>query len=305
MGVSRARAIPLCHRFIASATIAAAITLCATVIASPSTDAAHVGLHLPAPAGTEWEVAAGYNTTSHSAPNPYELDIVRTDDETAGTAVLAPVAGTVGYNSGDCITIRTDGIAVLLCHLFFDANINSGVDVALGQRIGVVAPAGAAGNNGLAHIHIAVHEMQRYSFGLTLPLIGPYAIEGREFPAATEWNAYAGTTFTSTNVVAAAPTPAPEPKTGGGAAASGSAELIGFEPQGRGLVVAVAGGSTEALLAAMEQAGADIASCSIASLIDGAWVVYIPAAPAAVNATWWSSYPAGLPPFTPLFSRCE
>ncbi len=107
MGAPRARAILLRRRVAAATVIAVAITLRATVLASPSTDAAHAGLHLPAPAGTEWEVVGGYNTASHSAPNPYELDIVRTDDETAGTEVLAPVAGVVGYNSGDCITIRS------------------------------------------------------------------------------------------------------------------------------------------------------------------------------------------------------
>ncbi len=181
-----------------------------------------VQLFVPAPAGTEWQIAAGYNTATHSAADggdPYAIDIVRTDAATAGTPVLAPLDGTVAWLDPDCLEL-TDraGMRVLLCHFFHDPGVHDGLPVARGQRLGTVAPAGQAGNNGLAHIHVAVH-YDHVNGGVTVPLAGAYAMEGTALPAVTTFNAYAGTTFRSTNVPpgatqpvvegTTAPTPAP------------------------------------------------------------------------------------------------
>ncbi len=193
---SRARPVAALAACLVVALVATAVVVSA---AAPHAAAAESGLLLPAPAGTRWEVFAGYNTATHSAPNAWELDLVRTDAATEGTPVLAPISGRVSYTSSDCMTVRADGISVLLCHLFVDRDIARGVDVRRGDRLGVVAPAHAAGNNGLPHIHLAVHDSSSSYFGLTLPLVGRYAIEGREFPPTSAWNAYAGVALTSTN----------------------------------------------------------------------------------------------------------
>jgi murein DD-endopeptidase MepM/ murein hydrolase activator NlpD len=179
----------------------------AMALGGPAAVDAAVPFYFPAPAGTEWQVAAGYNTATHSyedGGDPYALDIVRTDGPTAGTPVLAPVAGTitfVGRTGSQCVGMRdAPGNRILLCHLNPDPGLGSGQQVARGARLGTVAPAGEAANNGLAHIHLAVHQgTGSWSAGTTLPFVGQYAIEGVELPAVSTSNAYAGVRFVSTN----------------------------------------------------------------------------------------------------------
>ncbi len=161
----------------------------------------HPRFFLPAPAGTGWSIVSGYNTPNHTGSDPYAIDLVRVDAPTAGTPVLAPVAGTVTWVSDSCVTLGdSHGMAVLICHLYPSAGLQAGGEVIVGQRIGEVAPAGLAGNNGLAHLHLAVHhtwgagELQA-----TVPFSGAYALEGRELPPTDASNAYAGETFLSTN----------------------------------------------------------------------------------------------------------
>lgn len=167
-------------------------------------------LKIPAPAGTLWEVVAGYNTVTHNAHDPYAIDIIRTDAGTAGTPLLAPLSGTVNYLSTDCLTIRDpQDHSILLCHVFTDPSLQRGDPVVQGQRIGTVAPAGFAGNNGLAHIHIAVHTAFQ-GLGATLPFTGLYALDGLQLAPITGANGYLGLTFLSTNLPAA---PLPPPNT--------------------------------------------------------------------------------------------
>ena len=160
--------------------------------------ASPTALLFPAPAGTTWQILAGYNTATHSvadANDPYAVDLQRTDAPSAGTAVLAPVSGTVGYVSSSCLSIRdANRTTVLLCHLFAPQSLR-GTTVTRGQQIGVVAPAGEANNNGVAHIHLALSP----STGGPLPFTGAYTLDGVDLPAITTSNGYAGTAFTSTN----------------------------------------------------------------------------------------------------------
>jgi hypothetical protein len=172
------------------------------------------GLYFPAPAGTHWAVASGYNTATHSLADggdPYALDIVRTDGPTAGTPLLAPIDGTITFveSSGSrCIGIRDAARdTVMMCHLNPDSNLSRGTKVTRGMHLATVAKAGDAANNGLSHIHFAVSSSSTsgYGMGTTVPFIGAYAIEGVALPATTEPNAYAGVAFTSTNAVNHAP----------------------------------------------------------------------------------------------------
>jgi hypothetical protein len=282
--------------------VAAAGFAAAFVAGAPGTaTASHEALLFPAAAGTRWEVFAGYNTATHSAPNAWELDLVRTDAETAGTPVLAPISGRVSYTSSDCMTVRTDGISVLLCHLFVDRGIERGVDVSRGDRLGVVAPAHAAGNNGLPHIHMAVHDSSTSYFGLTLPLVGPYAIEGREFPATNAWNAYSGVKLVSTNgnsrSAPSLPVP-PAPPTGP------DAPTLSYVPvRGHSGLTIWSGGTITDLLGVAGGRGCSVRTFAVSST-QGTLVIYVAGAPSLVNSTFHSIFPGGTLPLSALFLRC-
>lgn len=264
-------------------------------VAATRAAAAADGLSFPAPAGTVWSVVSGYNTPTHTGSDPYAIDVVRDDAPTAGTAVLSPIDGEVGYTSDDCLTVSDAAdVRILLCHVFPDANLQRGDPVARGQRIATVAPVGYANNNGLAHIHIAAHNGSTRNFGSTLPLAGAYALEGVQLVPTTAFSAYAGKTFRSTNDVGVASVGPP-------AAAVGGA-LGGFETRGTSLAVVLTSLETPALVATIAAAGAQ--SCTVASVQSGLWVSYILGAPPQVNARWSATFPGGIPALTPIFTRC-
>lgn len=183
--------------------LSAALLLAAVFTSGADADvtAATGGIRFPAPAGTQWEVLAGYNTATHVDIDPYALDLWRTDGETGGTPVLSPVSGTIGFVSDSCVSVRTDDVNIMACHVFADAHIERGMRVLQGQRLGVVAPDGEAGNNGVAHIHLQINTSDRrgYGNGEPIPFAGDYALDGQELPAITTSNGYYRTSFVSTN----------------------------------------------------------------------------------------------------------
>lgn len=276
--------------------------------ALPEADAA-AGLAFPAPAGTQWSVVAGYNTATHIGGDPYAIDVVRDDGETSGTPVLAPADGTLSI-SANCLTVRdASRVALLLCHVLPSSSVRAGQRVSQGQVIGFVAPPGQAGNNGLAHIHIAAHYSEGgRGFGNTIPLAGAYAIEGVQLPASSEANGYSGMTFRSTNVQSAAPvTTAPAVAiTSTPSAGTQSGRLAGFTPGGRSLAVVLSASTTDELVvSARGAAGASSTRpCTLSSLVGGGWVTYVEGAPAAVNARWHATYTSTVPAMTPLFAAC-
>ena len=187
--------------------IIALLVLTVAAVSLPSThgptivSAAETGISFPAPAGTTWTIAGGYNTFTHLDGDPYAIDVVRTDAPTADTPVLAPFDGRMRYVSSDCISVGdTNDNSLLICHLFHRADLQRGDNVVAGEPLGTVAPAGFANNNGLAHLHLAVHTSFRGS-GQTIPFVGEYTLAGVALPATTTSNAYSGTTFRSTNVL--------------------------------------------------------------------------------------------------------
>jgi hypothetical protein len=185
--------------FRASAVIAVSLLAASVIGAWPDPARAATALAFPAPAGTEWAVLAGYNTVTHSQADgndPWALDLQRVDAPTDGSIVLAPLSGTVSYVSSSCVTIRdTAGTRVMMCHILAPQSLRN-TSVSRGQQIGTVAPAGQAGNNGVAHIHFALSN----AAGSPLPFTGAYAIEGVELPPTDQPNAYAGVQFRSTIV---------------------------------------------------------------------------------------------------------
>lgn len=167
------------------------------------------GLLFPAPAGTSWQVAAGYNTATHSEADggdPYALDIVRTDGPTGGTTVLAPIDGEITYvgsTGSRCVGMRDNaGYRLMMCHLNTAPGLRRGQSITRGEPIGTVAEAGDAANNGLAHIHFALNApgASRWESGWSMPFAGAFAIEGVQLPAVTMGNGYGGARFISTNI---------------------------------------------------------------------------------------------------------
>lgn len=172
------------------------------LLLSPTISAQVTGINMAAPAGTQWEVLAGYNTATHEGVDPYALDMWRVDAETGGTPLLAPFSGTVGYTSDTCVSVRNSDVNLLMCHVFADPGLDRGDPVVAWQRLGTVAPDGQAANAGIAHIHMQLNQRNGdfgASSGTSLPFAGAYAIEGVNFEAATTFNAHAGRGVTSTN----------------------------------------------------------------------------------------------------------
>ncbi len=184
-------------------TLLALVALLAT-IASVASARADGGVPIPAPAGSTWSIVAGYNTGTHSeadGQDPHAIDLIRTDDSTDWTPVLAPVDGIVTWSDHNCLTIRDAyAYAHLLCHLAPRQSVARGLTVSVGDELGHVFPAGYDANGGIAHIHYAIHHTSGGGrLGPSVPFIANYAIEGRELPYANQYNLHAGAEFTSTN----------------------------------------------------------------------------------------------------------
>ncbi len=172
--------------------------------------AATGGVPLPAESGSTWRVIAGYNSGTHTGEDPHALDWVRVDSPTAGSVVLSPVDGALSYVGPECLAVRdANGMEHLLCHLWPDAGLVRDQAVRQGQPLGSVAPDGYAGNNGIAHIHYAVHYALGGGYlGQTVPFSGAYALEGQELASSGEYSQWAGLTLTSSNQPAVPTAPA-------------------------------------------------------------------------------------------------
>lgn len=162
------------------------------------------GVPIPAAAGTEWKIAGGYNTRTHSeydGQDPHAIDIVRTDALTDWSAVLSPTDGTVQWFDDNCVMIvDARNFAHLLCHLQPDGRLQRGLAVSVGDQLGLVFPPWLDANGGLAHIHYAIHHHGGNGFlGRSIPFSGDYAIEGVELHWSDEFNLHSGRVFVSTN----------------------------------------------------------------------------------------------------------
>ncbi|MCY4618196.1 MAG: hypothetical protein OXD50_06545 [Chloroflexi bacterium] len=171
------------------------------------------GVPIPAPAGTEWTIVAGYNTGTHSevdGNDPHAIDLVRVPrDETAFTPVLAPISGTIAWRGWDGLSITDSaGFDHVLAHVAPLEHIWRGAVVEVGEQVATVCMAHDCSNYGLPHIHYAVHQSRGDGYlGSSVPFTGKYAIEGRELHWSSEYNLHSGLEFTSTNTQGwAAPT---------------------------------------------------------------------------------------------------
>ncbi len=188
-------------RLIALTLLLAALT---AVMYNRGSARAEGGVPIPAPAGTEWSIVAGYNTGTHGdhdGSDPHAIDIVRTDASTDWTRVLSPVDGEVTWFDHNGISIvDSNGYAHLLVHIDPDDHIERGLRVKVGDQVGRVFPVGYDYNGGIAHIHYAIHNTSGGGYlDRTIPFTGMYAIEGQELHWSDEYNLHSGREFTSTN----------------------------------------------------------------------------------------------------------
>jgi uncharacterized protein YraI len=154
-------------------------------------------------AGGEWKVVQGYNTGTHTnqsgfAQYKYSLDWARVDGDTAGQPVFAPVSGTLEWvdrGSGGMLVNAGNGYGVAVFHVTLDRDLTSGTTVQRGQRIGTISGPGGDGYMSMAHIDITVWSLAGRGHE-AVPITGPNAIAGREFPDSGGANQHMGATVT-------------------------------------------------------------------------------------------------------------
>lgn len=117
--------------------------------------AAPGNVRAPFPDAETWYVFQGYNSGTHTGTSSYGIDLTtsRSTTSTGGAGVVVPASGTILYwqaEFGNLCVNTPDGRSYTLTHI--SASRTSG-SVTAGQRIGSVAPAGQARNNGVAHLH--------------------------------------------------------------------------------------------------------------------------------------------------------
>jgi hypothetical protein len=122
----------------------------------------HSALRMPFLPGSTWGIIRGYKYASHpdATYQEYSLDLVKDDGQTTGQPVLAAADGRfVGIDQGPgCVVISLfDGHYLMTCHLKDIKPFTLGQLIRQGEQLGVVAPAGEAGNEGTPHIHITLY----------------------------------------------------------------------------------------------------------------------------------------------------
>jgi hypothetical protein len=252
-------------------------------------------LRLPFAAGTGWRVAQGYNGGTHGpGPERYGLDLVRTDGPTAGSEVLAPMAGSIwwmnppGAGNG-CVLLKLDGGSGLIagmCHIIARP-FRTDERVSAGQVLGVIAPDGAAGNNGMAHLHFSLHRTPDY--GVTR-IPAPFALpdglplEGVSMPADGSGNQYACPgafckgTIVSSNGGSSSPVVSAPPSVAAFAAPAPAA-VIALRP---GVVASVTGGGCLNV-----REGPGIGARILACLPDGTSVTLAQGPVEGDGRSWW------------------
>jgi len=153
--------------------------------------------------GGEWEVVQGYNNGTHTnrggfAQYKYSLDWARTDGDTAGQPVYAPVSGTIEWTdrgSGGMLVDAGNGYGVAVFHVTIDRGLQSGDQVEQGQRIGTISGPGGDGYMSMAHIDMTLWRLNGGGHE-SVPFSGPNAIAGQDFPDTGGGNQHMGATIT-------------------------------------------------------------------------------------------------------------
>ena len=122
------------------------------VVEEPASSGGGTGIAWPFSGGT-WQVIQGYNNGTHTnrsafAQYQYSLDWARTDGNTAGQPVYAPVSGTIQWvdrGSGGMLIDAGNGYGVAFFHVTLDGGFGSGQQIQQGQRLGVISGPGGDG----------------------------------------------------------------------------------------------------------------------------------------------------------------
>ena len=152
--------------------------------------------------GGEWEVVQGYNGGTHQnrggfAQYYYSIDWARSDGNTAGQPIYAPVSGSIQWTdrgSGGILIDAGNGYGVALFHVVVNGSVSRGGSVERGQQIGVIAGPGDAGYMSMAHVEIAAWRLLDGGGHESVPFVGSNAIAGQEFPDTGGGNQHMGAT---------------------------------------------------------------------------------------------------------------
>ncbi|MCA9876863.1 MAG: SH3 domain-containing protein [Thermomicrobiales bacterium] len=147
--------------------------------------------------GGEWKVVQGYNNGTHTnrsgfATYKYSLDWARSNGETAGQPIYAPVSGAIEWTdrgSGGILINAGNGYGVALFHVVLNRSGRGG-SVTQGEQIGVVAGPGDPGYMNMTHFEIAVWKLNPGGGHESVPFDGPNAIGGQAFPDTGGTNQY-------------------------------------------------------------------------------------------------------------------
>jgi hypothetical protein len=211
---------------IAALVISAFSSVLPSIVQPHGAEAAGRMIKMPFASGSTWRISQGYNTNptqggSHyncpeypeqgCAPQwmyKYSLDLVRTDGDTAGQAVLSPVNGTIRWideSYGGMSINLGNGWAVAYFHTVLAPGLQAGQSIVQGQYLGIVAPPGQGGNGGFPHIHITL--WQTSDGGNwdrnAKPFTGAQSLDGYDLDriAGSPYNQYRGTVVSSTNIL--------------------------------------------------------------------------------------------------------
>lgn len=184
-----------------------AVLVSGVLVAAPGEPAAAVpSLQLPFAPGQTWYVCQGYDGRITHSGDP-ALDLTTTSQRgadgcygganaAAGQPIHAPAAGSLvqlsGGLGGVCITF-TGGGSMYFGHL---TNRMASGPVSAGQKIGTVASAGSAGNNGYAHLHLSARSGSGCS-GTKVPFSGSFRFQcAPDMTNGTPVNQWAGQALT-------------------------------------------------------------------------------------------------------------
>ncbi|MDQ3781003.1 MAG: SH3 domain-containing protein [Chloroflexota bacterium] len=146
------------------------------------------GIVWPMSGGT-WNVIQGYNNGTHTnrsafAQYHYSLDFARSDGQTAGQPVFAPVSGTIRWidrGSGGMLIDAGNGYGIAFFHVTIDGGFSSGQQIERGQPVGSISGPGGEGYMSTPHIDLTCWQLTDGGHTST-PFVGPNAISGQEFP---------------------------------------------------------------------------------------------------------------------------
>lgn len=144
--------------------------------------------------GGAWEIIQGYNGGTHQGQYYYALDLARTDGNTAGQPIYAPVSGTVLWNdsnSGGLAINMGNGFALAMFHVTFRSDLGRGDTVTQGEYLGNISGPGGNGYAVTPHVDMTLWDISGGS-RVAAPYTGMNAISGVDLPDIGGWNQHGG-----------------------------------------------------------------------------------------------------------------